>query len=54
MDNLNDYYDINLKNRLKELVFSQPLAKNNFKFCEISIANQLDLISVFKNTSQKL
>ena len=55
VDNLNDYYDINLKkNRLNELVFSQPLAKNNFKFCEISIANQLDLISVFKKYKPKI
>ena len=55
VDNLNDYYDINLKkNRLEELVYSQPLAKNNFKFCEISIANQLDLISVFKKYKPKI
>ena len=54
VDNLNDYYDVKLKkDRLNELILKEPLAKDNFKFYEISINNKQELLSLFKKYRPK-
>lgn len=48
IDNLNDYYDVNLKNeRLNNIINSKNSA--NFKFYKIDISNKNDLEKIFKN-----
>tara|TARA_Y100000590_G_scaffold470532_1_gene666087 strand:- start:3892 stop:4857 length:966 start_codon:yes stop_codon:yes gene_type:complete len=45
IDNINDYYDVNLKhNRLKQLE-----KYSNFKFAKIDISNHSDLSNIFSN-----
>ena len=50
IDNLNDYYDVNLKkSRIEELDKLSEKSKSNFKFYKTDLTNNDDLQKVFKN-----
>ena len=53
IDNLNDYYDINLKtDRIKELNYIAKESENNFYFCKSDITNKDELKRIFNNDFQ--
>ena len=50
LDNINDYYDVNLKkNRLKELKKYSKYRKFNFDFKKIDLVNKKSIKNLFKN-----
>ena len=54
IDNLNDYYDVNLKkSRLKNLSISKQ-AKDNFLFKKLSIDNHKELSNLFSKTKPNI
>ena len=53
LDNLNDYYDTDLKARLNELdLLSKELnAEERYKFFEVDISDNLSLENIFKENN---
>ena len=54
VDNLNSYYDINLKiARLKEIETYKSIS-NNWKFIKCSLENKAQITSIFRNHTPKV
>ena len=49
IDNLNDYYDINLKEKRLEILNQVSLKKNNWKFIKVDLENKHSILNIFKN-----
>ena len=54
IDNVNDYYDVHLKQKRLEILEKVPLKNNNWKFFKTDLANKDSLLKIFENYAQKL
>ncbi len=48
IDNLNDYYDINLKEKRLEILSQESLKKNNWKFIKINLEKKESILRIFQ------
>ena len=48
IDNLNDYYDINLKEKRLEILSQVSLKKNNWKFIKIDLETKESILNIFQ------
>ena len=48
IDNLNDYYDINLKEKRLEILSQVSRKKNNWKFIKIDLENKDSIFNIFQ------
>ena len=48
IDNLNDYYDINLKEKRLEILNQVSLKKNNWKFIKIELEKKESILNIFQ------
>ena len=49
IDNVNDYYDVHLKQKRLEILEKVPLKNNNWKFFKTDLANKDSLLKIFEN-----
>ena len=54
IDNVNDYYDINLKEKRLEILTKVPLKNNKWKFFRTDLTNKDSLLKIFENFSPKI
>ena len=54
IDNVNDYYDINLKEKRLEILTKIPLKKNKWEFFRTDLTNKDSLLKIFVNNSPKI
>ena len=48
IDNLNDYYDVNLKEKRLDILKQLSLKKNNWTFIKVDLENKQSLLNIFK------
>ena len=53
IDNINDYYDINLKEKRLDILNNFPLRNNIWKFFKIDLENKNALLKVFEKYNPK-
>ena len=54
IDNLNDYYDVNLKEKRLEILTKIPLKNNKWEFFRTDLTNKDSLLKIFENYSPKI
>ena len=54
VDNLNDYYDVNLKEKRLEILTKVPLKNNKWEFFKTDLTNKDSLLKIFENYSPKI
>ena len=53
IDNINDYYDINLKEKRLNILSEVPIKNNIWKFFKIDLSNKNELLKVFEKYNPK-
>ena len=48
IDNINDYYDISLKEKRLEILSEESFQNNTWKFIKTDLTNKEDLLNIFK------
>ena len=54
IDNVNDYYDVNLKEKRLEILSKIPLKNNKWEFFRTDLTNKDSLLKIFENNSPKI
>ena len=54
IDDLNDYYDVNLKEKRLEILNKVPLKNNKWEFFRTDLTNKDSLLKIFENNSPKI
>jgi len=54
IDNVNDYYDVNLKEKRLEILNKVPLKNNKWEFFRTDLTNKDSLLKIFENNSPKI
>ena len=54
IDNVNDYYDVNLKEKRLEILNKVPLKNNKWEFFRTDLTNKDSLLKIFENYSPKI
>ena len=54
IDNVNDYYDVNLKEKRLEILTKVPLKDNKWEFFRTDLTNKDSLLKIFENYSPKI
>ena len=54
IDNVNDYYDVNLKEKRLEILTKVPLKNNKWEFFRTDLTNKDSLLKIFDNYSPKI
>ena len=53
IDNINDYYDVHLKEKRLEILSKLTLKNNKWKFFKTDLTNKDELLKIFENYSPK-